>query len=291
MIGLEMLLLLAFQAVYGYVYQQLAVVIAAFMAGMALGSWLGDAAVQRMAGCASWRSSQVLAAAAPLVLLGLFEVIGRAESTLTLLASQIAFPALALGFRHVGRISSFRWPAGSSSAKHAPPILWCIVPARSTRSTLPAHAWARFCSASGWFPCSAFFKTAVLSALVSLAAAMATLGPSAQIQRRDRRKRPALAEHQRRKTEPPGPTLREARKQSIPPPEPRSTTVSPGRSSPSAVGFPHPSPRSASTGMRGELAPVVSQRARSGRSRGAARRSSRSAAGPGRAPARFAVCA
>src|ERR1039457_6621111 len=40
-IGLEMLLLLAFQAVYGYVYQQLAVVIAAFMAGMALGSWLG----------------------------------------------------------------------------------------------------------------------------------------------------------------------------------------------------------------------------------------------------------
>jgi len=40
LIGLEMLLLLAFQAIYGYVYQQLAVIIAAFMAGMALGSWL-----------------------------------------------------------------------------------------------------------------------------------------------------------------------------------------------------------------------------------------------------------
>jgi len=41
LIGLEILLLLAFQAVYGYVYHQLAVVIAAFMAGMALGSWCG----------------------------------------------------------------------------------------------------------------------------------------------------------------------------------------------------------------------------------------------------------
>lgn len=38
MIGVEVLLLLAFQAIYGYVYHQLAVIIAAFMAGMALGS-------------------------------------------------------------------------------------------------------------------------------------------------------------------------------------------------------------------------------------------------------------
>jgi spermidine synthase len=42
MIGTEMILLLGFQAVYGYVYQQLAVLIAAFMAGMALGSWLAQ---------------------------------------------------------------------------------------------------------------------------------------------------------------------------------------------------------------------------------------------------------
>ena len=41
LIGLEMLLLLAFQAIYGYVYHQLAIVIAAFMVGMALGSWWG----------------------------------------------------------------------------------------------------------------------------------------------------------------------------------------------------------------------------------------------------------
>lgn len=40
LLGLEILLLLGFQAIYGYVYHQLAVIIAAFMAGMALGSWL-----------------------------------------------------------------------------------------------------------------------------------------------------------------------------------------------------------------------------------------------------------
>jgi spermidine synthase len=37
--GLELLLLLGFQAVYGYVYHQLAILIAMFMGGMALGSW------------------------------------------------------------------------------------------------------------------------------------------------------------------------------------------------------------------------------------------------------------
>ena len=38
LMGLELLLLLGFQALYGYVYHQLAIVIAAFMAGMAVGS-------------------------------------------------------------------------------------------------------------------------------------------------------------------------------------------------------------------------------------------------------------
>ena len=73
MIGLEMLLLLAFQAMYGYVYQQLAVVIAAFMAGMALGSWLGMR--QRSpAGMGVLAITQAGVAAAPLVLLGLVRV-------------------------------------------------------------------------------------------------------------------------------------------------------------------------------------------------------------------------
>ena len=42
LIGMEILLLLAFQAIYGYVYQQLAVVIAGFMGGLACGAWCGS---------------------------------------------------------------------------------------------------------------------------------------------------------------------------------------------------------------------------------------------------------
>ncbi|MGB7758537.1 MAG: spermidine synthase [Bryobacteraceae bacterium] len=108
-IGLEMLLLLAFQAVYGYVYRQLAVLIAAFMAGMALGSWLGMRRPAR--GMRVLAITQLLAAAAPLVLVGLFAVIERATGTLlTLAASQLAFPALALG---CGMLGGFEFPVAS----------------------------------------------------------------------------------------------------------------------------------------------------------------------------------
>jgi spermidine synthase len=40
LLGLEVLLLLGFQALYGYVYQQLAILVALFMVGMAVGAWL-----------------------------------------------------------------------------------------------------------------------------------------------------------------------------------------------------------------------------------------------------------
>ena len=64
-IGLEILLLLGFQAGYGYVYSELALLIAAFMAGVAAGSWLGlgagtDETVPRRA--PSWRGVSCFAA-------------------------------------------------------------------------------------------------------------------------------------------------------------------------------------------------------------------------------------
>ena len=178
MIGLEMLLLLAFQAVYGYVYQQLAILIAAFMAGMALGSWLE---LRRAAhgGMRLLALLQVLAAAAPLVLLALFAIIGRAESTLTLLASQIAFPALALGS---GMLCGYEFPLASriffgearatNAASHRPGTLYALDLAGSCLGAVLFSVWL--------VPVYGFLKTAVLSALVSLApAAMAMLEDSA----------------------------------------------------------------------------------------------------------------
>ncbi|MBZ5619673.1 MAG: fused MFS/spermidine synthase [Acidobacteriia bacterium] len=177
MIGLEMLLLLAFQAVYGYVYQQLAVVIAAFMAGMALGSWL---AMGRPAhgGMRVLAITQVLAAAAPLVLLGLFQAIGRANSTATLAASQIAFPALALVS---GMLGGYEFSVASRiffgetetrlPAIHGPGTLYALDLAGSCLGAVLFSAW--------FVPVFGFFKTALLSAMVSLApAVMAMLGDS-----------------------------------------------------------------------------------------------------------------
>jgi spermidine synthase len=102
LIALEILLLLGFQAVYGYVYHQLAIVIAAFMVGMALGSWW---ALRRGAGTAeatprelrALAGLQFLAALAPLLLCGLLRPLADVTNPLGLfLVSQLLFPLLAL---------------------------------------------------------------------------------------------------------------------------------------------------------------------------------------------------
>jgi spermidine synthase len=189
-IGLEMLLLLAFQAVYGYVYQQLAVVIAAFMAGMALGSWLGmvgqASACHPLAAASSSGFSashpacggmrvlaitQMLAAAAPLVLLGLFEAMGPAGIS-NLVASWIAFPALALACGMLGGyeflIASRIFFAGGA---HRPGTLYAFDLAGSCLGAILFSAWL--------VPVFGFLRTALLSAMVSLAAvAMAMLARS-----------------------------------------------------------------------------------------------------------------
>ncbi len=78
MIGLEILLLLGFQAVYGYLYYQLAVLIAMFMAGMAAGSW-GVLRSGSVAAAGDWRRLawlQGMATAAPLLLCLTLERLG-----------------------------------------------------------------------------------------------------------------------------------------------------------------------------------------------------------------------
>jgi len=99
LIGLEMLLLLGFQAVYGYVYQQLAILIAAFMAGMALGSWLAMRRAARVMRLLA--ATQIMVAAAPLVVLALLAPLPW---------SRFAFPAIAL---MCGLLGGFEFPLAS----------------------------------------------------------------------------------------------------------------------------------------------------------------------------------
>jgi spermidine synthase len=100
LMALQILLLLAFQSLYGYVYKEFAMTIGMFMAGIALGSWFGierTRAVDQasLARAAAWNQVR-LAISAPLLLL-LMNLLARssAESN-SLWITQLAFPALAL---------------------------------------------------------------------------------------------------------------------------------------------------------------------------------------------------
>ena len=89
MIGLEILLLLGFQAIYGSLYQQLAILIGAFMAGMAAGSWLA----LRRGGRGTLAAPQMLGAVAPLLLTGICMAVARWVGSAS---SQWLFPLLAM---------------------------------------------------------------------------------------------------------------------------------------------------------------------------------------------------
>ena len=104
MIGLEVLLLLGFQAIYGYVYHQLAILIALFMSGMALGSWRRLRFARRSSNAPALRAAltelaglQILAALSPLALYLVLNSLAGTRSMSTLaVASLTLFPALAL---------------------------------------------------------------------------------------------------------------------------------------------------------------------------------------------------
>jgi len=106
-IGAEILLLLGFQAVYGYVFDELAVIVAGFMTGMASGSWLG----LRWSGKTGGRTAraellrlavtQVVIAVSPLILVGALAAFDTVRSPwLMPIIAHLGFPlmAIALGF-------------------------------------------------------------------------------------------------------------------------------------------------------------------------------------------------
>ncbi len=166
LIGLEILLLLAFQAIYGYVYHQLAIVIAAFMAGMALGSWraLGGAA-----GLRGLAGLQALAAVSPLLLYAVFVSLAGVTNPAGLwLSSHLLFPALAL---LAGLLGGYQFPVASriyfAGSKH-----------EAGMGALYALDLAGACAGAVLLsvylvPVFGFLKTAVLMAVVNLGPAAA----------------------------------------------------------------------------------------------------------------------
>ncbi|MDR3748683.1 MAG: hypothetical protein P4M04_11085, partial [Acidobacteriota bacterium] len=116
LMALEVLLLLGFQAIYGYVYQQLALLVAAVMMGMALGSWLGLRIIgQRDGGnytnLCVLAMVQVIAALSPLLLYGFFLICARSNSQAALfLVGEVLFPVAGL---LCGMLGGYQFPLAS----------------------------------------------------------------------------------------------------------------------------------------------------------------------------------
>ena len=155
MIGLEIMLLVGFQAMHGYVYQEVAVLIAGFMAGMALGSWLALRAEMP----ARWLAGlQAAAAVAPFAVYGLLQ----------LGAAAIGLAAIGCGF-----VGGCQFPVASAAWFKGRPRnrggLYAIDLAGSCLGALLFGAYL--------IPVFGFLRTAVLMSVVNAApAAAAALG-------------------------------------------------------------------------------------------------------------------
>ncbi|MBZ5515885.1 MAG: fused MFS/spermidine synthase [Acidobacteriia bacterium] len=188
LIALEILLLLGFQALYGYVYQQLAMLIAAFMVGMALGAWLATAKGTRAAAGEAKAEGrgllptlrgvvllQFMAALAPLLLFVLFKAFAGVESNFTtFVVSRIAFPGMAV---LCGLLGGYQFPLASriyfaGKSKRSPGALYGL-------DLLGACVGAVLLSAY-LFPVYGFLRSAILIAVLNLAPAFLAVFPAAR---------------------------------------------------------------------------------------------------------------
>jgi spermidine synthase len=191
MMALEMLLLLGFQAIYGYVYHQLAILIAVFMLGMAAGTWLQ---LRRLRGAsgeglidpaqpesaasianqarADWRALaglQIVAALSALLLCALFDLCSRVTSGPGLLViSDVMFPGLAL---LAGMLGGYQFPlasriyfSGGNGSRQSAGGLYGL---DLLGACLGAVALSLYL-----FPVFGFLRSAVLIAMVNLAPAV-----------------------------------------------------------------------------------------------------------------------
>jgi spermidine synthase len=114
LMALEIILLLAFQSIYGFLYRQLAILIALFMAGMAVGSWLGLRHIRRdgRSTCSAVAITQfILALAAPLLMF-VVSLLARLSGMAAIwLAAQCVFPALAT---LSGILGGFQFPLATA---------------------------------------------------------------------------------------------------------------------------------------------------------------------------------
>lgn len=108
-ISLEVLIILGFQAIYGYAYYQLALIISGYMIGLAGGSWCGLQAIERQRGTFSlFIQLQMAFICYPLLTYG--GLLWLSEAALAAVWIQLVFLALILG---AGFIAGVQFPLAS----------------------------------------------------------------------------------------------------------------------------------------------------------------------------------
>jgi spermidine synthase len=171
-LGLEILLLLGFQALYGYVYHELTLLVALFMVGMAAGAYLELRRAPDPRGPDPRRELwflaglEIVAAASPFLLYAVLTALGRVSSASgQQISSQILFPALALaagclgGFQFL--VASRVYFAGQRAATRSPGVLYGLDLAGACAGALALSALL--------IPVYGFLRTAVLIAAINLA--------------------------------------------------------------------------------------------------------------------------
>lgn len=176
LLALEVLLLLGFQALHGYLYHQLAIIIAAFMAGMALGSWLALRFLREARWVAPrsllrWLAvTQVLAMLSPLVLYGTLAALTSVGSaTWSAVIGNAVFSLLAL---FAGALGGWQFPLANriyfdEQETARPGTLYAVDLAGACAGALLISAYV--------VPVFGFLKTGEVIALVNLVPAAVAL--------------------------------------------------------------------------------------------------------------------
>jgi spermidine synthase len=176
LMALQVLLLLAFQSIYGYVYHQLAILIGLGMAGIALGSWLGMRGMGLRHGspCRGLALTQLLLLLSGPMLICAVSLLAKLSGTaVTWIAAQCVFPALAA---LAGVLGGYQFPIATE-------IYLDSVNGRRGLGTLYAVDLLGGCAGalllSAYFiPVFGFWKTAWLSAAINLPPALLALWTS-----------------------------------------------------------------------------------------------------------------
>jgi len=113
-ISLEVLIILGFQAIYGYAYYQLALIMSGFMIGLMLGSWRSLQSIKaRKSGFKNFVSFQIILTCYPILTLAVLIILSKIF--LPVLAIQIIFLLLIIG---TGFIGGYQFPLANHLIFH-----------------------------------------------------------------------------------------------------------------------------------------------------------------------------